>query len=73
MLPLGCPQLNYAHSLWGESCRNRLCSINWNRCCRFDDTLALTVNGYCKAELVREPEHLGPWKTIEELELVALD
>ena len=30
------------------------------------------MNGYDKAELVRGPEHPGPWKTIEELELATL-
>ncbi len=38
----------------------------------FDNALAETVNGYYKAELVRGPEHPGPWKTIEELELATL-
>ena len=38
----------------------------------FDNTLAETVNGYCKAELVRGPDHPGPCKTVEELELATL-
>ena len=38
----------------------------------FDTALAETVNGYYKAELVRRPEHPGPWKTIEELDLATL-
>jgi putative transposase len=35
----------------------------------FGNALAETVNGHYKAELVRGPEHPGPWKTIEEPEL----
>ena len=38
----------------------------------FDNALAETVNGYYKAELVRGPEHPGPWKSVEELELATL-
>jgi len=38
----------------------------------FDDALAETVNGYYKAGLVRGPEHPGPWKSVEELELATL-
>jgi len=38
----------------------------------YDNALAETVNGYYKAELVRGPEHPGPWKTVEELELATL-
>jgi putative transposase len=38
----------------------------------FDNALTETVNGYYKAELVRGPDHPGPWKTIEELELATL-
>jgi transposase InsO family protein len=38
----------------------------------YDNALAETVNGYYKAELVRGPDHPGPWKTIEELELATL-
>jgi len=30
------------------------------------------VNGYYKAELVRGPDHPGPWKSVEELELATL-
>ncbi len=38
----------------------------------FDNALAETVNGYYKAELVRGPDHSGPWKTVEEPELATL-
>ena len=38
----------------------------------FDNALAETVNGHYKAELVRGPDHPGPWKTVEELELATL-
>jgi putative transposase len=38
----------------------------------FDNALAETVNGYYKAELVRGPDHPGPWKSVEELELATL-
>ena len=38
----------------------------------FCNALAETVNGYCKAELVRGPEHPEPWETVEELELATL-
>lgn len=38
----------------------------------FDNALAESVNGYYKAELVRGPDHPGPWKSIEELELATL-
>ena len=37
-----------------------------------DNTLAKTVNGYCKAELVRGPDHAGTRKSVEELELSTL-
>jgi putative transposase len=37
-----------------------------------DNALAETVNSYYKAELVRGPDHPGPWKTVEELELATL-
>jgi transposase InsO family protein len=37
-----------------------------------ESALAETVNGYYKAELVRGPEHPGPWKSVEELELATL-
>ena len=30
------------------------------------------MNGYYKAELVTGPEHLGPWKNLEDLELATL-
>ena len=36
------------------------------------NALAETVNGYYKAELVRGPARLGPWKTVEDLELATL-
>jgi transposase InsO family protein len=35
----------------------------------FDNALAETVNGYDKAELIRGPARVGPWKTVEEVEL----
>jgi transposase InsO family protein len=38
----------------------------------FDNALAETVNGYYKAELVRGPARIGPWKTVEEVELATL-
>src|SRR5690625_3136386 len=38
----------------------------------FDNALAETVNGYYKAELVRGPAQMGPWKTIDDLELATL-
>lgn len=38
----------------------------------FDNALAETANGYYKAELVRGPDHPGPWKTVEKLEFATL-
>ncbi len=38
----------------------------------YDNALAETVNGYYKAKLVRGPAKLGPWKTIDDLELATL-
>ena len=38
----------------------------------FDNALAETVIGYYKAEIVRGPDHPGPWKSSEELELATL-
>lgn len=38
----------------------------------YDNALAETVNGYDTTELVRGPAHSGPWKTVEDLELVTL-
>lgn len=38
----------------------------------YDNTLAETVNGYYKTELVRGPARPGPWKTVEDLELATL-
>lgn len=38
----------------------------------FDNTLAGTVNGYYKAELLRGPARAGPWKTVEDVELATL-
>ena len=36
-------------------------------------TVAETVNGYYKAELIRGPAHEGrPWKTVEDVELATL-
>jgi putative transposase len=38
-----------------------------------DNALAETVNGYCKAELIRGPAREGrPWKTVEDVELATL-
>lgn len=37
-----------------------------------DDPLAETENGYFEVGLVRGPDHLRPWKTIETLELATL-
>jgi putative transposase len=39
---------------------------------RIDNALAETVNGHHKAERVCGPEHPGPWKTVEQLELATL-
>ena len=30
------------------------------------------MNGYYKAELIRGPARLGPWKTVEDVELATL-
>ncbi|HUH53414.1 MAG TPA: IS3 family transposase [Microbacteriaceae bacterium] len=38
----------------------------------YDNALAESVNGYYKAELVRGPAKVGPWKTIDDLELATL-
>ena len=38
----------------------------------YDNALAESVNGYYKAELVRGPAKIGPWKTIDDLELATL-
>ena len=40
----------------------------------FDNALAETTNGYYKAELIRGPirEELGPWKSVEDVELATL-
>jgi putative transposase len=38
----------------------------------YDNALAETVNGYYKTELIRGPARQGPWKTVEEVELVTL-
>ena len=35
----------------------------------FDNSLAQTVNGYHKAELIRGPAREGPWKTVGDVEL----
>ncbi|BCQ10590.1 hypothetical protein JMUB5695_04048 [Mycobacterium heckeshornense] len=32
----------------------------------FDNALAETVKGYCKAELIYGPARTGPWKTVED-------
>lgn len=36
----------------------------------FDNALAETVNGYYKAELIHRPARSGPWKTVEDVELL---
>ena len=38
----------------------------------FDNALAETINGYCKAELIRGPARQGPWTTVEDVELATL-
>jgi len=38
----------------------------------FDKALVETVNKYSKDEFVPGPDHPGPWKSIEELELATL-
>ena len=38
----------------------------------YDNTLAETVNGYYKAELIRGPARPGPWRTVEDVELATL-
>ena len=38
----------------------------------FDNALAETVNGYYKAELIYGPARIGPWKTIDDVELATL-
>jgi len=38
----------------------------------YDNALAESVNGYYKAELIRGPARLGPWKTVEDVELATL-
>jgi hypothetical protein len=38
----------------------------------FDNAIAETVNGYCRAQLVRGPDYSVPWKKIEELGLATL-
>ncbi len=38
----------------------------------FDNTLAETVNGYYKAELIRGPARRGPWKSVDDVELATL-
>jgi len=39
----------------------------------YDNALAETVNGYYKPELVRGPARQRPWKTVEDLELAAME
>ncbi|BCO37722.1 hypothetical protein MHEC_41550 [Mycobacterium heckeshornense] len=34
----------------------------------FDNALAESVKGYCKAELIYGPAGTGPWKTVEDVE-----
>jgi putative transposase len=38
----------------------------------FDNTLAETVNGYYKSELIYGPARTGAWKTVEDVELATL-
>lgn len=38
----------------------------------YDNALAETVNGYYKAELIYGPARTGPWKAVEDVELVTL-
>jgi putative transposase len=38
----------------------------------YGNALAETVNGYYKTELVRGPARSGPWRAVEDLELVTL-
>ena len=38
----------------------------------YDNALAETVNGYYKAELIRDPARPGPWRTVEDVELATL-
>jgi putative transposase len=38
----------------------------------FDNALAETANGLYKSELIRGPARLGPWKTVEDVELATL-
>ena len=39
----------------------------------YDNALAETINGYCKAELIRGPARQGrPWKTVDDVELATL-
>lgn len=38
----------------------------------FDQTLAETVNGHYKAELIRGPARIGAWQSVEDVELTAL-
>jgi hypothetical protein len=41
-------------------------------CQTWNNALAETVNGYCKAELIYGPARTGPWKTVEDVELATL-
>lgn len=38
----------------------------------YDNALAETVNGYYKAELIRGPSRIGPWKSVGDVELATL-
>jgi putative transposase len=38
----------------------------------FDNALAETVNGLYKTELIRGPDHQGPWRTVDDVELATL-
>ena len=38
----------------------------------YDNALAESTIGLYKAELIRGPDHRGPWRTIEDVELATL-
>jgi putative transposase len=38
----------------------------------FDNALAESVNGLYKTELIRGPDHDGPWRTVDDVELATL-
>jgi glycosyltransferase involved in cell wall biosynthesis len=69
---LGPGQPIHVHSLWGATRRDWRSAPIGSVGDYFDNALAQTVKGNYKAELVRGPDHPGPWKTVEELELLLL-